>query len=111
MENIYSLLIGHIQKVISWILNIPKCLINISVHIFWLLITVIMQLNLIIVFCGTLVVLLLLHIGQIIRLQLRPTLTPAAHLERVAEAVPARVRRGREAVLDLQGGAAAVDTH
>ena len=31
----------------------------------------IMQLNLIIVFCGTLVVLLLLHIGQTIRLQLR----------------------------------------
>jgi hypothetical protein len=40
-------------------------------HVFWLLITVIMQLSLIIVFCGTLVVLLLLNIGQIIKLQLQ----------------------------------------
>src|SRR5210317_1855152 len=58
-SNIYLQLIGLIQKVIFWIQNILKFLLNTSVHIYWLLITVIMQLSLIIVFCGMLLTTLL----------------------------------------------------
>jgi hypothetical protein len=53
------------------ILNIPKYLISISVLTFWLLITVIMQLSLIIVFCGVFLALPLLNIGQIIKFKLQ----------------------------------------
>jgi hypothetical protein len=54
-----------------WILNIPKFLISTSVLTFWLLITVIMQLNLIIVFCGVFLALQLQHIGRIIKSKLQ----------------------------------------
>ena len=48
-----------IQKVISWIQNILKFLLNISVRTYWLLMTAIMQLSLIIAFCGMLLTTLL----------------------------------------------------
>src|SRR5210317_33855 len=67
MENIYSLLIGLIQKLIFWTQSILKFLKNISVHIYWLLITAIMQLSLIIVFCGILIITLLSPIGLTIK--------------------------------------------
>ena len=58
-SNIYLQLIGLIQKVISWIQNILKFLLNISVRTYWLLMTAIMQLSLIIAFCGMLLTTLL----------------------------------------------------
>src|SRR6056300_1940462 len=70
METIYLQLIGLIQTLTSWMLNILKSLKNISVHIYWLLITVIMQLSLIIVFCGMLIVTLLMTVGLTIRYKL-----------------------------------------
>ena len=56
-----------LRKLIYSIRNILKFLKNISVHIYWLLITAIMQLSLIIVFCGTVIVILLIHLGLTIR--------------------------------------------
>src|SRR5210317_2003550 len=70
MENIYSQLIGVIQKLTSWMLNITKFLKNISVHIYWSLITVIMQLSLIIAFCGMLIHTLLITAGLTIESKL-----------------------------------------
>jgi hypothetical protein len=61
---------AHPEPNIS-ILNIPKFLISTSVLTFWLLITVIMQLNLIIVFCGVFLALQLQHIGRTIRSKLQ----------------------------------------
>ena len=43
---------------------------NISVHIYWNFLTVIMQLSLITAFCGTLIVILLITVGQTIRYKL-----------------------------------------
>ena len=57
-------------ELISWILNILKFLKNISVHIYWSLITVIMQLSLIIVFCGMYIATLLITIGLTIKYKL-----------------------------------------
>ena len=54
-----------IQMLISWIRSILKYLKNISVRIYWLLITAIMQLSLIIVFCGTLIVILLMTMARL----------------------------------------------
>src|SRR5210317_1928406 len=70
METIYLQLIGLIRKVIFWMWNILKSLKNISVHIYWLLLTGIMQLSLIIVFFGTLTVILLMTAGQITKFRL-----------------------------------------
>ena len=61
---------GRILKLIFLIPNILKFLKNISVRIYWLLLTVIMQLSLIIAFCGMLIITLLSPIGQIIRSKL-----------------------------------------
>ena len=55
---------------IFWMWNILKSLKNISVHIYWLLLTGIMQLSLIIVFFGTLTVILLMTAGQITKFRL-----------------------------------------
>ena len=52
-------------------LNILKYLKSISVHIYWLLLTAIMQLSLIIVFCGTLIVLLLTQVGLTIKCKIQ----------------------------------------
>src|SRR6056300_854606 len=66
-DSIYSLLIGLILIPPLWMLNILKYLKNISVHIYWLLITGIMQLSLIIVFSGMLLTTLLIHLGLTIK--------------------------------------------
>src|SRR5210317_840482 len=64
---IYSLLIGPILNLIFLMWSILKYLKNISVRIYWLLITAIMQLSLIIVFCGILIITLLIPIGLTIK--------------------------------------------
>ena len=62
--NIYLQLIGLILDELNiWILTILRFLKNISVHIYWNLITVILQLSLIIVFCGTFLNILLISFG------------------------------------------------
>ena len=70
MENIYLQLIGVLQRLMKSTVSILKYLKNISVHIYWLLITVILQLSLIIVFCGMLLTTLLITVGQTIRYKL-----------------------------------------
>ena len=57
-EYLFTIDLGH-PEVIYWIPNILKFLRNISVHIYWLLMTAIMQLSLTIVFCGMLLTILL----------------------------------------------------
>jgi hypothetical protein len=70
-DNTYLLLTGRIQRLIYSMLNILKYLKSISVHIYWLLLTAIMQLSLIIVFCGTLIVLLLTQVGLTIKCKIQ----------------------------------------
>jgi hypothetical protein len=70
-QYLFTLWIGHIRSLILAILSILKFLTSTSVLTFWLLITVIMQLNLIIVFCGAFLALLLQHIGRIIKSKLQ----------------------------------------
>ena len=70
-SNIYLPLIGAIQKETFWIRNILKYPLNISVRIYWLLMTAIMQLSLIIVFCGMLLTTLLVTGFQITQSKLQ----------------------------------------
>jgi hypothetical protein len=62
---------AHPETNILKMLNILKYLKSISVHIYWLLLTAIMQLSLIIVFCGTLIVILLMTIGLTIKCKIQ----------------------------------------
>ena len=67
MESIFLRLTGRIQRLIYSIQNILKYLKSISVHIYWLLLTAIMQLSLIIAFCGMLIHTLLITVGLTIK--------------------------------------------
>ena len=69
-EYLFTIDWGH-PEVISWIRNILKYPLNISVRIYWLLMTAIMQLSLITAFCGMLLITLLVTGFQTIRYKLQ----------------------------------------
>ena len=71
MENINSQSIGRVQKLMKLIVSILRFLKNISVHIFWHLITGIMLLSLIIVSFGAFLTILLTDLGQTIKCKLQ----------------------------------------